>query len=178
MYRASADDRGTLQSLAQELDEAQETGKLSFKILRLSVMIDFLEGGITFKLGNRAETRNMPQPLYYLVLEHFRLRLGDGIIHSLITLPPNPRSEPLHLQAVFFDQVIVDYNQFSALSRSTSVADSLVAVRIPGSQHPWVGELLDIFVVDQRATGLHHFGHVRWLVPSTVNLQGTIWQHL
>jgi len=28
MYRASADDRGTVQALAQDLDEAQEAGKL------------------------------------------------------------------------------------------------------------------------------------------------------
>lgn len=158
MYKASADDRGTVQALAQDLDEAQETG------------------GIAFKLSDRAETCSMPAALYYEVLSFFVMRLEPGQIHSHISLSPSPHSEPLSPQALFFDHVVVDHNQFAASQRSGSAADALVAVNINGAL--WVGELLDIFVINQAVTGLNRFGHMRWLVPSKVNLENTMWNPL
>jgi hypothetical protein len=111
MYRASADDRGTVQALAQDLDEAT---------------------------------------------------------------PPTPTSQPLLLQAAFFDYVVIDQNQFSASRRSASCTDSLVAARTNVSGRLWVGELVDIFVIKQTAMGIHRLGHVRWFVPSKVDTAGVL----
>lgn len=158
MYKASADDRGTVQALAQELDEAQETG------------------GVSFKLSDRGETGLIPSSLYFEVFRHFQERLAPGTIYSYIALPPSPQSQPLLCRATFFDHVIVDHNQFAASRRSGSTADSLVGVNI--NEVLQVGELLDIFVINQPVTGLHHFGHMRWMVPSEISLVNTIWDSL
>lgn len=162
MYRASDDDRGTLQSLVHEVDDAQELG------------------GIRFKLSDRAETMSMSQELYYSVLGHFRVRLPVGSIHSQAEVAPTPRSVPLRSRALFFDHVIVDHNQYAASTRTNRPANSLVAVSIAtgSNRQLWVGELQEIFVIDQPSLGIHHFGHVKWLVPSRTTTAGTVWATL
>ncbi|KAF8066846.1 hypothetical protein FPV67DRAFT_1670313 [Lyophyllum atratum] len=143
MYRASADDGGTVQALAQDLDAAQE------------------DGGVAFRLSNRAETAS------------------PGTIHSHIALPPSPQSCALQSVATFFDYVVIDQNQYLSSRRTGSVADSLIAASFfDGQQYRlWVGELLDILVVNQPAIGQHRFGYVRWYVPCNISLVGTAWEN-
>ncbi|KAJ3500582.1 hypothetical protein NLJ89_g9730 [Agrocybe chaxingu] len=161
LYKASADDRGTVQALAQELDEAQETG------------------GIQFQLSARSQTMGMPDDLYYQVLKHFTLRLEPGAIRSYISTTNVASSQPLNNIAVFFDHVVIDQNRYGASRRMAGSADCFIAVSVSNgtAERLWVGELLDIFALEQAVLGgLHRFGHVRWLVPAQEASQGTIWQ--
>ncbi|KDQ55237.1 hypothetical protein JAAARDRAFT_196089 [Jaapia argillacea MUCL 33604] len=56
MYKASADNRGTVQALARDLDEARE------------------DGGVALALSPRSERCRMPMELYYLFLQHLQDR--------------------------------------------------------------------------------------------------------
>ncbi|KAF8057435.1 hypothetical protein FPV67DRAFT_1677229 [Lyophyllum atratum] len=160
MYKASADDRGTVQALSRELDEAQE------------------DEGITFKLSQRAENASMPSNLYYLVLRHFVARLPDVPLHSHISLPSNPLSKPFYPQATFFDHVIINHQRFTSSRRSGASADALIAVQVGDTPVPrlWIGELQDIFLVNQESVGMHRFGRVRWFRPAEIDVNGTVWQ--
>ena len=115
----------------------------------------------------------MPNDLYYKVLNHFQTILAPGSLHSHLAMPPTPTSQPLLPQAAFFDNVIIDQNQFSASRRSASYADAVVALRINGQL--WVGELMDIFVIKQTVIGMHRLGHVHWFVPAKIDLVDTVW---
>jgi len=117
----------------------------------------------------------MPSELYSLVLRHFADRLGLGKIHSQITLPTQPSRRPLISQAVFFDHVTIDQDQYASLRRHQSRADSTVAISVGVGRH-WVGELQDIFLLDQPSTGRAMFGRVRWFSP--VDSENALWRQL
>ncbi|KII93303.1 hypothetical protein PLICRDRAFT_100818 [Plicaturopsis crispa FD-325 SS-3] len=162
MYRASADDRGTVQALARESDEAQE------------------DEGISFLLSTHSQKLRLPDTLYYKLLQHFRSRRPDLQIHSHIVQAPHPQSQPLLSHAIFFDYVVVNHHRYRAASRASAVSDSFVGVRM--GDHPgapfWVGILRDIFVIEQPAVGLHRYGYVEWLRPLALDLSGTVWDEL
>ncbi|KAJ7188886.1 hypothetical protein C8R46DRAFT_1024111 [Mycena filopes] len=160
MYHATEDDRGTVQALARDLD---------------SVNLD-VPAGITFQLSPRAEKGKLPSDLYDSLLQHLQLRLTNLQLHSYFSVGP-PGSWTLSSHAVFFDYVVIQNRRFLASSRAASSANSLVAVRTssaPGASL-WVGELLAVFAIKQDNIGMHRFGHVRWLRPSTTPIAGTVW---
>lgn len=119
----------------------------------------------------------MPSDLYTIVLRHFRLRLPQVNIRSwLAPAEPGVASVPLQKTAQFFDHVIVDQVKYIASRQLQNRADPVICVRNPVSQELWVGELLDIFAVDQPAIGTHHFGRVRWMRPKEIDVSEGVWQ--
>lgn len=179
MHRASADDRGTVQSLSQELDTAWEDGMLltylfSGVALNLHTYTNTSDG-ICSKLSTRASFSAIPADLYSAIFTHLWVRLPDLEFHSHLALAPSTTSVPLTNQATFFDHVILDNKRCLASSRSSrGSADSLVAVCTSAS-HIWVGELCDIFVINQPQIGAHRFGRMCWFAPFEHDLTGTIW---
>lgn len=136
--------------------------------------------GIKFKLSTRAEKKQMPSDLYQLLLSHFRARDPMLELHSLIALAPSATSKVLLPHAHFFDHVVVNNHRYMASSRATQarLADALIAVRISNNGAVWVGELQDIFLVNQPAVGVHYFGRVRWLKPVEFDISNTLWHQL
>ncbi|KZP25085.1 hypothetical protein FIBSPDRAFT_888248 [Athelia psychrophila] len=98
-------------------------------------------------------------------------------LHSLIALAPSATSKVLLPHAHFFDHVVVNNHRYMASSRATQarLADALIAVRISNNGAVWVGELQDIFLVNQPAVGVHYFGRVRWLKPVEFDISNTLW---
>lgn len=114
----------------------------------------------------------MNQTLYNSVLNYLRLHFSFPII-SHLALGSNG-SVPLLPRVTFFDYAVIHQRRYWASSRNNNIANSLIAVKT-GSNEVRVGELTDIFVLDQPQLGLHRFGHVRWLVPANVDLTHSTW---
>ena len=134
--------------------------------------------GIHFKLSTHANALTIPPDLYSVIFCHFQVRQPDVELHSYLAIAPSQTSIPLLNQATFFDHVILNNKRYLALSRSSrGPADSLVAIRTSASQ-VWVGELSDIFIINQPKLGIHRFGRVRWFAPFEHDLTGTIWAAL
>ncbi|KAJ7799473.1 hypothetical protein B0H14DRAFT_3787754 [Mycena olivaceomarginata] len=88
MYRATDDDRGTVQGLARNLDLAQE------------------DAGIGFQLSPRFEKLTLPPDIYASVLQNLQLRYAAMALHSYLSLAPSPDSKALYPQAFSFDHAI------------------------------------------------------------------------
>ncbi|KAF8155108.1 hypothetical protein K438DRAFT_2026517 [Mycena galopus ATCC 62051] len=160
MYHATADDRGTVQALARELDTARENG------------------GITFQLSTRAEKGQLPPQLYFYVLEHFQIRLPDLKLHSFIDLAPSPDSIGLEPNAILFDHVIINQSRYLASSRAAHPHSSFIALRSSAGINTriWVGELRSILAIQQPGSkAVHRFGYVRWFRPTTIDISRTVW---
>ncbi|KAJ7743945.1 hypothetical protein DFH07DRAFT_777271 [Mycena maculata] len=157
MYRASADDRGTVQALARDLEAARE------------------DEGIKFQLSTRSEIAMLPSHAYFALLRHLCFRFPNLVLHSYLSRTSPTNSVPLLPKGVLFDHVVVNHTQYTASSRAASEAGSLVAVRSGGRF--WVGELQDICAVEQQgiAIGIFRFGYMQWFRRSDINLDGTVW---
>ncbi|KAF7358278.1 hypothetical protein MVEN_00876900 [Mycena venus] len=162
MYRATDDDRGTVQGLARNLDLAQE------------------DAGISFQLSPRFEKLTLPPDIYASVLTNLQLRYAAVALHSYLSLAPSPDSRALYPQAFSFDHAVVQNRRYMASFRSISPTSSFVTVRVsdaPSSRF-WVGELSAVLVVKQDyiAIGTQTFGYVRWFRPAPIDLSGTVWE--
>ncbi|KAJ7301764.1 hypothetical protein DFH08DRAFT_992213 [Mycena albidolilacea] len=110
MYNTTADDRGTVQALARELDAVGE------------------DGGITFQLSTRAEIAQIDPALYFCVLLHLQVRLANIKLHSFVELAPSPDSLILEPRAILFDHVVINHTRYIASSRSAHPYNSFIAV--------------------------------------------------
>jgi hypothetical protein len=137
----------------------------------------FIES-VTFQLSTRSTKAPMPHDLYYKVLTHLQTRLPNIELHSHIALAPSPTSIPLPSQASFFDHVILDQERYVASSRAVNAAGSLVAVRTSSHSTYWVGELRDIFVINQPVIGIRRFGWMRWFRRVEFDISDSIWAQL
>lgn len=176
MQKATADDRGTVQYLAQELENVHENGEAA-RFVRNSIPgLMRCSDGIQFQLSTRSAVQEMPPELYSTVLRHFKLRLPDLNIRSWLAPAQNGVDGlPLHPSAVFFEHAIVRQVKYVAGRHLKNAADSIVCVQIPGLS-VWVGELLDIFAITQPGLGTHRFGRVRWMRPLALDVSNTIWE--
>ncbi|KAJ7088239.1 hypothetical protein C8R44DRAFT_947747, partial [Mycena epipterygia] len=158
MYHATADDRGTVQALARDLDTARE------------------DGGIVFKLSTRAEKGQLAAELYFCILRHLQIRLPDVKLHSFVQLAPSPDSLMLEPQGILFDHVIINHSRYLASSRTPRPHNSFIAVRSSATATAplWVGELRSIVAIQQPGTStIHRFGYMRWFRPTVIELSGT-----
>lgn len=178
MRKATADERGTVQLLAQDLDSAHENGEFIF-ISRARMRtpdINHTIDGVQFQLSTRAVVQAMPEDLYSTVLRHFKVRRPDLNLRSwLAASAPDVDSLPLQPSAQFFEHAIVRQVRYVAGRGLKSSADSIVCVQAP-MMNVWVGELLDVFVIDQPRLGLHRLGRVRWMRPIDIDVSATIWE--
>lgn len=113
----------------------------------------------------------MRSELYEEVLSHFSLRLPFPVrshIAAGLEVPVLPT-------ATFFDYVIVNERRYWASSRNNGEGNSLVAVAT-GSTEIFVGELTDIFVLQQQSIGgTYRFGRVQWLTPVSIDTSSSAW---
>ncbi|KAI0072971.1 hypothetical protein K474DRAFT_1686422 [Panus rudis PR-1116 ss-1] len=161
MYRATADDRGTVQSLASELDKASELH------------------GIKFQLSKKAEKMDLPQDVYNTLLEYFGDRFPTIKLCPWLSMTMDADHIPMQPTASFFDHVILCQNRVTSATRSNAQAESLITVRTSDLGRTWVGELQHIFKFSQAPLGSHHFGFVRWLKPlrSDLSAKDTPWEN-
>ncbi|KAF7363429.1 hypothetical protein MSAN_00998700 [Mycena sanguinolenta] len=160
MYHATADDRGTVQALARELDAARA------------------DEGIDFELSAHSEKAQLHPELYFCVLQHLQLRLPNVQLHSFVERAPSTDSIALDTMAVHFNHVIVRDYRFLASSRASHPFSSFAVVRpsTTPNARAWVGELRSIVAVQQPGTKtFHRFGHMRWFRPANTTLDGTVW---
>lgn len=161
MRRASDDDRGTVQSLAQDLDEAHEGG------------------GITFRLSTRATEGIMNNQLYFKVFKWLQIRLPGVTIHHNMAVAPSQESQEFSARALFFDHVVVNQTQYFAWNRANRPANAVVGVKMrtnDGTTVVRVGELLDILGFEHPGYGVVRLGHMRWYSPLSTDTSGTIWE--
>ncbi|KAJ7170889.1 hypothetical protein C8R43DRAFT_1120617 [Mycena crocata] len=159
MYRATDNDRGTVQALARDLDSVN------------------LDAGVIFQLSPQAENGKLPLNIYTCVLQHLQIRLTHVQLHSYLSISPSPESRTLFPNTLFFDYAVVRNRRYLASHRSSTNASSLIAVHTssaPGA-NLWLAELLSVFAIKQDTIGTQKFSHVRWFRPSTTSLTGTIW---
>lgn len=118
--------------------------------------------GMMFQSSTRSTKAPMPHDLYYRVLTHLQTCLPNIELHSHIALSLSLTRIPLLSQTTFFDHVIIDQERYTASSRAVSAAGALVAMHTSSHGGYWVGELHDIFVINQPAFGIQHFGWMCW----------------
>lgn len=180
MYSATADDRGTVQALARELDEANEDGMLFFFFISVGCELKQItvSGGIQRQLSPRSSKIQMTVEVYDIVLRHMRSRFPSANLRSEMDFfNSDTRMLPLHNRAMSFDYTIINQRRYWASSRTRTAANSLVAIRTGDLGGVSVGELLDIIVIDQGSIQNQTLGRVRWLVPATLDLTNTFWSN-
>ncbi|KAJ6450039.1 hypothetical protein C8R47DRAFT_336404 [Mycena vitilis] len=160
MYRATADDRGTIQALARQLDKAQE------------------DGGIDLELSPKFSIGPAPADIFSATLRALQIKLPRLELRSSLLLSTSASSHPLYNKIKRFPYAIVSNRRYFAAEHAKTIDDSLVLVKVLG-MGPWAGELREIFVVDQPKVGVHHYGFVRWFVPASPELaEGSTWAGL
>ncbi|EPS97090.1 hypothetical protein FOMPIDRAFT_1129209, partial [Fomitopsis schrenkii] len=145
MYYATADDRGTVQALAQQADEHTE------------------DGGIMFAMSQRGSQQHMGPVLYDQVLRYLKVRGLD--VRSHLALGAGP---PLFPDATFFDYVVISQRRYWSSARNNNRTNSLATISL-GPRETAVGELVLILAVSQPhvSDSVFYLGEVRWLVPAT-----------
>ncbi|KAJ6501497.1 hypothetical protein C8R47DRAFT_1107562 [Mycena vitilis] len=160
MYNATADDRGTIQALARQLDKVAE------------------DGGIDFQLSPQSSFAPLPAAVFDNVLDHLSVRFPLLTLRSAIAPAVGENSYPLYNRMQLFDHVIISQRRYYASTHRKNPYDSFVNVRVATGlqgQDSWAGELLEIFVVNQPKIGIHRYGLVRWFVPTDLDLAQTVW---
>ncbi|KAK0432003.1 hypothetical protein EV421DRAFT_1911298 [Armillaria borealis] len=141
MYKATADNQGTVQALAQESIEAYE------------------DGGIALQLSPHSQSVKLPMDVYHSLLRYLQVHFPHSHLRSYFSLGD---SDSLALEpcATIFDYVIVSQRRYWSLSRATNGnANSLVAVCM-GPGEVSIGELMDIIVIQQDKLGIQPLGHM------------------
>lgn len=178
MYTASSDDRGTVQALARELDEAHGDGRPSF-LLPCKSAHEYicLSANILYQLSPRHEICEIPSNIYNSVLHHLNITQPALNLRSYMAAP-TPNSLALVTRATFFDYVVICGSRFRASRRSQNSQGPLVEVLLDDRGRTGVGELTDIVLLDQPRCGTLTLGVVKWLAPLNMNIHETVWQKL
>lgn len=174
MMKASADDRGTVQSLAQDLDAAQENGMCHLYDVP-NVVDQHFPAGIRLKMSSRVDIVDMSPDLYAAVLNHMKMQWPLLRFCHELTYPIPEDNIPLRGSAAFFDHAVIKQQKFLASRRINHTNNSLICVQMDEQGSIRVADLQDIIMVSQYPIGQHLLGHVRWLNPLTVDLSDTVW---
>ncbi|KAI0363300.1 hypothetical protein BV20DRAFT_1058164 [Pilatotrama ljubarskyi] len=162
MQQATSDHRGTLQQLAEEIDEL------------------YMDENVACAFSPRSSRDYMDATVYYAFLAYMSARFPLVAFRSDTTISSDPASKLLVNMATFFDYVVVSGNRYYASSRSSSTASSLVLVRTSEAGTTHVGEIQHVVLYDSlESAGLarHSFVYVRWLRPLVQeSFNGTCWE--
>ncbi|EIW62028.1 uncharacterized protein TRAVEDRAFT_35446 [Trametes versicolor FP-101664 SS1] len=160
MLDATSDNRGTLQQLAEELDEV------------------FSDDNVSLSFSPRSATENLPTDVYFAFLAYLKRRDPLQPYHSEIAIPTDPRSKVVCNLATVFDHVVVGGHRYQAARRATTAVNSLVLVRVSPTGATWIGELQDVVLYENGLTAVRElFAFVKWLRPiSNVDLNDTSWR--
>ncbi|RXW14412.1 hypothetical protein EST38_g11447 [Candolleomyces aberdarensis] len=157
MFKASSDDRGTVQALAQELDEAN------------------IDDSVIYAFSPRFETRRLDSALYYRLLNYLSTVFPSENLRSWNEADPLPGSVPLVSEALFFDYVIIQGRRYHASHRAGNAKNSMVEVFVSQMGNTWIGELQDIIQIEQKPSKFV-LGSFRWLQPLALDLSQSLWQ--
>lgn len=161
MYSASADDRGTVQALSRELDNAHQ------------------DDGVVYRVSFQFDRQAMDQQLYHRLLSYLKIAFAHLGLRSYIEVGSGPASRALPLQAYFHDHAIIRQHRYHALNKSVDPRNSLVEALVSRTGDTWAGELLDIIQVDLGEDCNNVvLGHFRWFRPLPMDLRETVWQSL
>lgn len=114
--------------------------------------------------------------LYSDIIKFLRTRLPNIAIHSNLGLPPTANSIALTSNATSHDYVIINGFRFHASAGRNSEPNTLITIRM--LEQDWIGELQQIFNLQQPGLGVHRFGKVRWLKPVGDDLVPRLWADL
>lgn len=174
MFAATDDDRGTVQALARDLDQAHEDGMYQWLSgANHETDLDITDG-VIFSLSPRHSKGVFQRDDYETVLQHLSLVVPH--VHLRSCLQPNIDGIPLGLNMLSFDYVIINALRYYASSRALKPVSSLVEIIVDNAGNTHAGELLDIIHINQAPHGLFTLGRVRWLRPLEMDLTDTIWQ--
>lgn len=179
MHDATADNRGTLQQLARELDEARQDGMSLPNLcddLRPTTYVYVFVESIALQLSPRFSRDHMPDELYHLFLAQLQMRLPLQRFHHDLAVPDDPTSIAVPNIAHFFDYAIISGSRYYAARRTTSLANSLAIVRVSESGDVWVAKILDIVAYNSPPVPHQLFAHVQWLSPAPLTFEGTAWE--
>ncbi|TFY72264.1 hypothetical protein EVG20_g747 [Dentipellis fragilis] len=162
MYKATADDRGTVQALAWEIEEQNVDGAFSSHLLVFRNSHDLHTiGGVMYGISDHAVELYMQADLYQQVLQYLQLRMFH--VRSHMVLGPGV---PLLPKMTMFDYVVISQRRYWASTRNNNLANSLVAVATGPGQFV-VGKLTRLFAISQPhvSPANIYLGEICWLVP-------------
>ncbi|KAH9853068.1 hypothetical protein C2E23DRAFT_917465 [Lenzites betulinus] len=179
MMEASSDNRGTLQQLAQELEEQHEDGLYTtvlFNVVLTDLHAPELIDNIGMSFSPRSSREALSTKIYFQFVAWMNTRFPEQPFHSDVALTTNPRSRRLANMATVFDYAIVAGHRYHAAHRSMTNVNSLALCRVSGTGATWVGEIQDIVLYIDDTCGIRdYFAHVLWLRRSAASLSDTPW---
>ncbi|KAI0634504.1 hypothetical protein C8Q77DRAFT_1073071 [Trametes polyzona] len=111
MMQATADNRGTLQQLAEELDDS------------------YADDAVILSLSPSSSRGPLPTEAYFAFVLHMSAREPLRSYHSDIAVPKTAGSRMLPNVATSFDYVVIAGHRYSAALRATSSINSLALMR-------------------------------------------------
>ncbi|KAL1936999.1 hypothetical protein VTO73DRAFT_2039 [Trametes versicolor] len=159
MLKATTDNRGTLQQLADELDA------------------EFQDDEVALSFSPRSARERMPNPVYYALITYMNTRYPLQPFHSDIALATNPISKLLPNIATVFDYAVVGGQRYHAATRASTSVNSLALIRVSGAGATWIGETQYMILYEDVHAGVREaFAYVQWLRPAAASsLTGTPW---
>lgn len=183
MLEASSDNRGTLQQLAEDLDEVYADGKPSTSRQSRagsSLMTAWTEScsdSVSLSFSPRFSRERIPEAAYFAFLVYMNTRYPLQPYHSDIAIPINPQSKMISATATVFDYVVVGGHRYHAASRATSAENSYALIRTSGAGATWVGQVQHIVLYEDGVACIRElYAHVLWFCPGDVSLAGTPWE--
>ncbi|RDX44514.1 hypothetical protein OH76DRAFT_1096263 [Lentinus brumalis] len=161
MFEATADNRGTLQQLAQELEVAYADA----------------DGNASFRLSSQTTRSRMPAELYWQLVIYLKDRNPFQEFHSIVACPRTSTSILIADEAQHYNHITLNGHTYHASRRSRSSKDSFALIQTSGGAGlTWAGEIVDIFSYDVPGIQRRLVVHVKWLRPRRgLSLQGTPW---
>lgn len=182
MFGATADDRGTVQALARELDEANLDGKSKYFLPLDLLILNFLDSdAVVYQTSPLYGYGRLNAGLYIDILSYLNRVFPEAHIRDYRDMSKGPGWVPLPPDATFLDYIVMNGRRYSASSRSKSPKNSWVTAIVSAAAETCVGELLDIINVQVSPTQQYVLGHFRWLGgigDTDLDLAGTIWDSL
>ncbi|KAI1783783.1 hypothetical protein LXA43DRAFT_1067338 [Ganoderma leucocontextum] len=158
MLTAASDDRGTLQGLAQDLEDAHQ------------------DDGIQFTLSVRASREHLAADTYHHFIYLHQTRRPLEQFHSILSLAPSPTSILVPNIATSFDYAVIHGHRYHASQRSPSSRNSLALIRTSNAGSLWAGEVMQILLFEHGPVlGSQYLASMRWFRPSSTPIAETPW---
>ncbi|KAF6741770.1 hypothetical protein DFP72DRAFT_861523 [Ephemerocybe angulata] len=159
MFKASQDDRGTLQTLAKELDGDREDEGVSYDVL-----------------SSRHEDRELGTAEYIDILKRFQAIFGALRLRSVYDAEPPMGTRPLPIKARFLHYAVVNGRRYHASNLAESSSNSFVEV-IVSDVFPVItriGELTDIIQIAVTPEECLTIGRFRWFDSVRQTIDGRV----
>ncbi|KAI0323219.1 hypothetical protein GY45DRAFT_1410608 [Cubamyces sp. BRFM 1775] len=160
MQDVTADGRGTLQQLAEDLEDM------------------YIDDNVLLSFSPCSSREPMDRQVYYAFLTYMQARYPLQSFRSDLSLGRSPESTMLVDMATVFDYVVIAGYRYYAASRSAHMANCLALIRVSEAGRTWVGRIEHIVQYERPSVqGREMFAYVRWLrpAPNGVSLAESPW---